>query len=300
MKLNVEKLEVFGGHRDCVYNLSKIPDSSQFMSVAGDGLLVKWDLHQPDLGIPLAKMKNSSYALTFDNTTKKIWVADNFEGLRKIGLNEKQEIKTIAFNKTHIFDLKIFGDHVFAAGGDGVLSVIQKHDVVFVKHIKCSDKSARTIAINPVERELAVGYSDHFIRIFDLQNFGLKKQFKAHENSIFTLKYTPDFQRLISAGRDAHLKIWDVQQNYEIQEDVVAHMYAINDLAFRPEGDLFATCSMDKSIKIWDASTAKLLKVIDKARHAGHGTSINKLLWMSDNELLSASDDRTISLWKVQ
>jgi WD40 repeat protein len=42
------------------------------------------------------------------------------------------------------------------------------------------------------------------------------------------------------------------------------------------------------------------LKVIDKGRHAGHGTSVNKLLWTSfKNQLVSASDDRTISAWDL-
>jgi hypothetical protein len=41
------------------------------------------------------------------------------------------------------------------------------------------------------------------------------------------------------------------------------------------------------------------LKVIDKARHAGHGTSVNKLLW-TPNRLLSASDDRSISAWDIE
>ena len=57
---------------------------------------------------------------------------------------------------------------------------------------------------------------------------------------------------------------------------------------------------MDKAIKVWDAKTFKLLKVIDKARHAGHGTSVNKLLWMNYKDtLVSCSDDRTISLWDI-
>jgi WD40 repeat protein len=57
---------------------------------------------------------------------------------------------------------------------------------------------------------------------------------------------------------------------------------------------------MDKSIKVWDTNELRLLKVIDKARHAGHGTSVNKLLWTSyNNQLLSASDDRTISVWHI-
>jgi len=58
---------------------------------------------------------------------------------------------------------------------------------------------------------------------------------------------------------------------------------------------------MDKSIKVWDAETFQLLKVIDKARHAGHGTSINKVLWTNfNNLLLSASDDRSISTWDIK
>jgi WD40 repeat protein len=58
---------------------------------------------------------------------------------------------------------------------------------------------------------------------------------------------------------------------------------------------------MDKSIKIWDAENFRLLKVIDKARHAGHGTSVNKLLWSEDqNRLLSVSDDRSASIWDIQ
>ena len=58
---------------------------------------------------------------------------------------------------------------------------------------------------------------------------------------------------------------------------------------------------MDKSVKIWDAETFKLLKVIDRARHAGHGTSVNKLLWTQfDNQIISGSDDRTISVWKLE
>jgi WD40 repeat protein len=56
---------------------------------------------------------------------------------------------------------------------------------------------------------------------------------------------------------------------------------------------------MDKSIKVWDLEELKLLKVIDKARHAGHGTSVNKLLW-TPGQLLSASDDRSISAWDVE
>jgi WD40 repeat protein len=57
---------------------------------------------------------------------------------------------------------------------------------------------------------------------------------------------------------------------------------------------------MDKTIKIWDLHTFQLLKVIDRSRHAGHATSVNKVLWTDHaGQLLSCSDDRKISVWDL-
>ena len=78
-------------------------------------------------------------------------------------------------------------------------------------------------------------------------------------------------------------------------------MYAINYLSFKEDGSMLVTCSMDKSIKVWDTEERKLLKVIDKARNAGHGTSINKVVWSSyTQEVISVSDDRSISIWNIE
>ena len=97
------------------------------------------------------------------------------------------------------------------------------------------------------------------------------------------------------------LKIWDVADDYKMLADIPAHLYAINDIAFSPDGAFFATCSMDKSVKVWDSQGFKLKKIIDRARHAGHGTSVNKLLWTTfENQLISCSDDRMISVWEVK
>ncbi len=85
-----------------------------------------------------------------------------------------------------------------------------------------------------------------------------------------------------------------------VKESIAAHLFAINDIEYSPDGKHFATCSMDKSIKIWDAKAFQLLKVIDKARYAGHGTSVNKLYWSTyENKLISGSDDRSISVWDI-
>jgi len=162
-----------------------------------------------------------------------------------------------------------------------------------------SEKSARCLSFNPLTSHLAIGYSDNYIRI--IENGVLLKEIDGHSNSIFTLAYSPDGSELLSGGRDAQLKIWDVQNNYTLKTNIVAHMFAINHIVYSPNENFYATASMDKSIKIWDSKRHKLLKVIDKSRYAGHGTSVNKLLWTDYNNLLiSASDDRNVSVWAIE
>lgn len=299
--MHVQKLDTFGGHRDCVYALEAAQEPSTFFSSGADGLVVRWQLQRPDLGELIARIGASVYALSYDSAQKLLWVGQNYEGLHRIDPEQKLTTGSIRLTTAAIYDIKQHEQWLFVALGDGVVVVVDPVQLAVRKHLKASDKSARSIAINPLTSEFVVGYSDSMVRIFDLKTLALKQTIPAHTNSVFTVAFSPDFRYLVTAGRDAHLKIWSVADGYSLQQDIVAHMFAINHIAFSPDGRWFATASMDKSIKVWDATTYRLLKVVDRARHAGHGTSINRLLWdTQSNHLLSASDDRTISVWEVK
>jgi WD40 repeat protein len=299
-KVKVEKQASFTGHRDCVYTVEQGPVPYLFYSAAGDGMVVSWNMQNPDQGELIARIQASVYALHFLPGPHQLWIGQNFDGIHIIDLYSKKEIKSIKITDAAIFDIKSWEQRIFVAAGDGSVIVMDAQSVAIKQQLKASAKSARCIDINPLRQELAVGYSDYSIRIFDLQTLQLKQVIDAHANSVFTVKYSPDYRYLLSGSRDAHLKVWDATQAYILAESVVAHMFAINHISYSPTGEYFLTCSMDKSIKVWDAAHFKLLKVIDRARHAGHGTSINKLLWTNyQDQIVACSDDRSISVWKL-
>ncbi len=300
-QIQVQKINSLHGHKDCIYALSPGPAPELIYSAGGDGLVAEWDLSNPEIGKLVAKVPNSVYALSWVSDTKELLVGQNYEGVHRIDVTTREEKLSVKLTRSAIFDIQNWKDTLYVACGDGVLILLTYPDLVVKKHVKASDKSARTIAINPVKGHLAVGYSDNRIRIFQLDDMRLLQEIEAHNNSIFSLRYTPDAQFLLSGSRDAHLKFWNVDQNYALEEAIVAHMYAINHISFSPNKRYFATASMDKSVKVWDLSQRKLLKVLDKARHAGHGTSVNKLVWTDYASLLvSASDDRTLSVWDIR
>ena len=299
-KVQVAKIHTLTGHRDCVYTLVPSADDAIFFSGSGDGLAVMWNLNDPETGAVVAQLPNSIYAMHHHKGTDTLVVGHNYDGIHILDWKNKKEISSLQLTKAAIFDIQSAGNDLYVGTGEGALIKVNANSVSIVGIVQQSEKSARTISINEETGELAVGYSDHFIRVFDLKTLELKHAFKAHNNSVFTVQYTPDKKFLLSGSRDARLKMWDVSKNYEQAAEVVAHMFAINHLAFSPDNKHFVTCSMDKSIKVWDALELKLLKVIDRSRHAGHATSVNKVLWTGyQNQLLSASDDRTISVWNI-
>ncbi len=298
-QVQIKRLHALTGHRDAVYTLHPAADSAHFFSGSGDGMVVAWDLHSPENGELIAKLPNSVYALHYLAATETLVAGHNYEGIHMLDWKNKKEVASLKLTTAAIFDIQSLGDRLLVASGDGSISMVDLKSLALMKRVKASEKSARTVAVNASTGEIAVGFSDFFIRVFD-EDLSLKNEWLAHKNSVFTLRYTPDQKMLLSGSRDARLKAWDVDSGYANVEEVVAHMYAINHIEFSPDGKHFVTCSMDKSIKVWDARGFRLLKVIDKARHAGHGTSVNKLLWTDfNNQLLSASDDRSISVWQI-
>lgn len=298
--IQVSKLHAFTGHSDCVYTLASSHLDSVFFSGGGDGMIVKWDLKQPNEGDLIAKLPNSIYALYYDKKSNLLIAGHNYEGIHLLDWQSKQEVASLKLTSAAIFDIATFEDDILVTTGEGMLIVVDQNTLRVKVKLAPSEKNARVMALNPKAGEVAVGFSDDFIRVFSLRDYKLKNEFRAHDSSVFTLSYTPDFNFLISGSRDARLKVWDARSAYTQTGEVVAHLFAINHIAFSPSGEYFATASMDKSIKVWRANEMKLLKVIDKARHAGHGTSVNKLLWSPyQNQLISASDDRSISVWDV-
>ncbi|MFN4147489.1 MAG: WD40 repeat domain-containing protein [Runella sp.] len=299
-KLQVQKIDTFSGHRDCVYALQPGRIEQDFFSAAGDGLVVRWDLSRPDWGEVIAQVPASVYALAYDAFAQHLWIGQNYEGIQVINPYDKKIINSARLTSAAIFDIQFFENQAFVALSDGIVIAMNRSEFVVRKHLKASTQSARCIAVNPHTRHIAVGYSDHFIRIFDCDTLDLQYTIAAHQNSVFTLRYSPDGRYLLSGSRDAHLKVWDTASGYALHQDIVAHLFAINHIVYSPDDLWIATCSMDKSIKVWDAATFRLLKVIDRARHAGHGTSVNKLLWSSfRHQLISASDDKRISVWQI-
>jgi len=298
----VQKKATFTGHKDCIYALCGTSNQNEFISSGSDGHVVLWNTDNPDHGQLLAKVAQSVYALNYESESNNLLIGQNFEGVHRISLETKTLTQSLKITDAAIFDILVVNHQIFIATGNGAVEVLAQEALLKTHSLKFSEKSARCLVHIPEMDCIAIGYSDGFIRMLSLKNFSVIHEIPAHTNSVFALHFTAQTGILYSGSRDAHLKAWQILQFPEHSFlDIPAHLYAINAIVSSPNNQLIATASMDKSIKLWDAGTLKLLKVINKARDAGHATSINKLLWTNNPcHLVSASDDRTLSLWEIK
>ncbi|MCF8257837.1 MAG: hypothetical protein K9J06_09795 [Flavobacteriales bacterium] len=300
MVTEVVKQATCHGHQDCIYAVTALPGSRYFFTAGADGMVVQWDLESPETGEMVAKVGGTVYSMCAVPNEALLIVAQNFDGIHLIDPVLRKELRSLKVTDAAIFDMKLLDDRLFIACGDGVLVMVDIRQWCTVGRVKVSEGSIRSMALNTDSRHIAAGCSDHKVRILGLDSPDMLQVLDGHENSVFALAYSPDMKVLLTAGRDAHLRTFDVAEGYALRNDIIPHMYTVNHILFCPNGRVFATCSKDKTIRIWDAASLRPLRTIDRSSHAGHGTSVNRLLWMDDNTLVSVSDDRTASIWNIR
>ncbi|MFT5834686.1 MAG: WD40 repeat protein [Cognaticolwellia sp.] len=298
--MDVKQIAKLTGHKGSIYTIVQGSEPQKILSGAGDGWVIEWDLTNPEIAKVVAKVETNIFSMVYLKSKNWLAVGNMFGGLHWVDLNKKTDLKNIAFHEKGIFDIIEIDDHIYTVGGDGKLAKWNIETQEVVESIQLTNKSLRSIDYDDLGKRFVIGASDYSIYFLDI-NLNIKHKIEsAHENSIFTTKFVNKGTTLFSGSRDAHLKVWDLNENFKNIKSQPAHLFTINNIAFHPTEPIFATASRDKMIKIWDLNNYKLLKVIDVIKFGGHINSVNKLLWSTFNNLLiSVSDDRTVIVWKI-
>jgi WD40 repeat protein len=303
MQINIKKINQLTGHQGAIYSLKEGEAKHFLLSAAGDGWVVQWDLANPDLGRLVAKAEKNIYSLCYVLRPEPLLVLGDMDGgLHWIHLKNPVDQTNILAHKNGVFDIQYINDSVLSIGGDGVLAKWNIDKKRISESFQLSNHALRSMAFSPLRNEIAIGSSDRNIYILDATTLSLKTSIEnAHQNSVFSLQYSPDGKTLLSGGRDALLRAWDVENNFQQATSLPAHLFTVNKIVFHPEGKIFATASRDKTIRIWESGTYELLKEINTLRNGCHTHSINSLYWSPYNDwLVSGSDDRTAIIWEIK
>lgn len=288
------------GHKAAIYALSPYQSPSQFLSAAGDGWIVAWDLDNLPNGKLIATVEDNIFSLLYVKE-KHIVIVGTMNGY-VIWINlENNAIlhKSLAHSKGVYAIYKDENNNIFTAGGDGKISLWNIETFQKRESLQLAYQSLRCISALG-ENTLAIGCSDGNIYTINCTDFtALEPIIKAHNNSVFSL-YLDKSQKLWSGGRDAQLKTWDSNTKNNLQTQP-AHLFTVNSICGIEHLNIIATASRDKTVKLWNENNMQILKVLDTIRNGMHVRSINALLYMPLHQcLITASDDKSLGIWQIE
>ena len=76
--------------------------------------------------------------------------------------------------------------------------------------------------------------------------------FAGHIGSILDIEFSSDQLRLISAGTDDIIRIWDVADPKKKPEMLAGHSDPVVDIELSPDGRLLASASYDDTVRLWE------------------------------------------------
>jgi len=293
--ISLDKIAQVTGHKGSIFSLYQ-QDKDHFLSAGGEGWIVRWNLDNPDPGKLISRVESNVFSLYQNGDT--VIAGDMNGGMHWVDLQSNETVD-IQHHRKGIFKIWEQNDLIFAIGGDGYISKRPIGDPRSVESVQISHQALRCMTVIDTDR-MAIGSSDGCIYILNSEDLSVQKVIAgAHANSVFSIVYDVSRKKLWSGGRDAQIKVWDVEG--EPLSALAAHMFTVNTMVFNTDHSLLISGSRDKTIKIWNADNHKLIKVIEGIRDGGHLNSVNSLLWCPDqNYLISGSDDKSIGIWKIE
>lgn len=112
-------------------------------------------------------------------------------------------------------------------------------------------------ALSPVgngHRQLAVPLSEQTpgVDVWDIDSHRKVAELRGHSAPVFGVAWSPDGERIATAGRDQVIRIWDARRFEEVAQ-LRGHTAYVWSLAWSPDGSFLVSASGDQTIRVWDA-----------------------------------------------
>lgn len=301
-----------------VIGLSFSRDGKTLVSAGADGKIKFWDVASGQVRRTLTGHTNAIYKAVFSpdekflasssrDTTVRIWDVATGHELHKL-TGYKCSVKAVVFSPN--------GRLIASVGNDGMLKVWDVksgRELASLVHTNSTDvdPSIYSVVFSRDGRKIYAGNGDRSISEWDVATRKETKVWKAHDDVVMTLTFSPDHRLLASGGYgDLTVKLWDTATWREVrtlgEKKTEGLREMLKPIAFSPDGKLIAasTVGFDPKLRqyvyirtvVWNVASGEKLFTV-----GGHKLDVDALAFTPDGRfLVTGGTDRTIKFWHVK
>jgi WD40 repeat protein/energy-coupling factor transporter ATP-binding protein EcfA2 len=318
--------------REQIWDVSFSPNDEILAYASGDKTIRFFSLVKKSLKIPkLTGHKDSLINNIRYSHNGKYLISTGYRGEIILWSTNTGKIKNTVDHQAVVYDVNFSKDDslVASSGKDGTIKIwkienekINPIPIVLdaTKFIQSTKyKSGQDYNILGVDfdpnnnNRIAFGGADGSVKFWDIQSQKPSEPLGTnHEGYVVLVKFSQNGRRLVSSDQNGIIKIWNTHNDdlKKLLGEIKGHTKEIYGLAFSPDDKILASASADTTIKLWqinDVIEQYQTKIppttIDKEWTIlkGHTDIVNRAEFSHSGKFIaSASDDRTVRIWKLQ
>jgi ribosomal RNA-processing protein 9 len=124
-------------------------------------------------------------------------------------------------------------------------------------------------------------------------SYGKPKDPNGHEGEILSLDISFDGKYLVTAGRDAALRIWSCAENKYL-DALTGHRDEVTSVKFRLNSYELCSVSADRSLKLWDINQRGFMETF-----YGHKNKACDVDLLGEKNMVSVGEDKRPIVWKI-
>ncbi|EGT32876.1 CBN-TAG-216 protein [Caenorhabditis brenneri] len=281
------------GHNKGITALTKSQDSKSIYSADAEGHITSWDVSTGEsnrssphttmiTGIQKSSTSGDLYTVSWDDTLK-------------ITFGASTKSFTLPSQPLSL-----------AVADDMALVACYKHVAVLpcgagaVKELPI-DFHSNCIAYSVEKGLVAVGGKDAKVHLYKISGDGDLEVAKVieHGAEITSVSFSDNGEFLVATDLSRKVIPYSVSSDFAVASpnSWTFHTAKIQSVSWSPDNRRLATGSLDNSVIVWDMEKPGEHPVIIKGAHAM--SSVNAVLWLDSQTVVSAGQDSNIKIWNV-
>lgn len=291
---------ILKGHNKPIMAMAITPDKSRIYTGSTDGQIFYWDVNTGEC----EKVSGKGHG----NQVSDMTIAGDW--LISVSMDDTVRYTSITSNEYGSNSCKLPSQpNAVAALPSGIavitciehIVVVDQGNEVFQQKVKFGPTS---VDIHPGGTRVAFGAGESKeIHIYELDGTALKGMKKINmDDDVTVVKFSPDGAYLAgTTGSKRYTSVFKVDADYEeLYSKTTKQTGRLYCISWSPNSQFFSTGSLDGSIAIWCLETKYDKRVCGYIREAHKKAAVSRLAWLSDNTIVSCSNDSCVKQWNVK